>query len=68
MFLDPNGRVASWNPSAERIEGYRAEEIIGHPFTRFYTAEDVAAGVPEHNLAQAAAEERKRTGSYASPA
>ena len=56
MFLQPDGRVASWNPSAEHIHSYRTEEIIGQPFTKFYTPEDVAAGVPEQNLAQATAE------------
>ena len=56
IFLEPDGRVASWNPGAERMKGYRADEIIGQPFARFYTADDVAAAVPEHNLAQAAAE------------
>jgi PAS domain S-box-containing protein len=56
VFLEPDGRVASWNPGAERMKGYRAEEIIGQSFARFYTAEDVASGAPAHNLAQAAAE------------
>jgi PAS domain S-box-containing protein len=56
VFLEPDGRVASWNPGAERMEGYRAEEIIGQPVARFYTAEDVASGAPAHNLAQSAAE------------
>jgi PAS domain S-box-containing protein len=56
MFLEPDGRIASWNPGAERMKGYRAEEIIGQPVARFYTAEDTASGVPAHNLAQAAAE------------
>ena len=56
VFLESDGRVASWNPGAERMEGYRAEEIIGQSVARFYTAEDVASGAPAHNLALAAAE------------
>lgn len=54
--LDPQGRVASWNPGAERLKGYRAEEIVGEHFSRFYTAEDLSAGKPERELAVAAAE------------
>ena len=36
-MLDPEGRIVSWNPGAERIKGYRADEIIGEHFSRFYT-------------------------------
>jgi PAS domain S-box-containing protein len=52
-MLDPEGRVVSWNPGAERIKGYTAEEIIGEHFSRFYTDEDRAAGVPREALKQA---------------
>jgi PAS domain S-box-containing protein len=54
-MLDPAGRVASWNPGAERIKQYRAEEIVGQHFSRFYPDEDVRAGKPEHELRVAAA-------------
>jgi PAS domain S-box-containing protein len=54
-MLDPNGIVASWNSGAQRIKGYREDEIVGQHFSRFYTAEDRAAGVPERALSQAAA-------------
>ena len=53
-MLDPAGRVVSWNPGAERIKGYTAEEIIGEHFSRFYTDEDRAAGVPKQALEMAA--------------
>jgi PAS domain S-box-containing protein len=53
-MLDPTGRVMSWNPGAERIKGYGAEEIIGEHFSRFYTEEDRAAGVPWEALRIAA--------------
>ena len=53
-MLDPEGRVVSWNPGAERIKGYRAEEITGRHFSRFYTDEDRAAGLPEKALRTAA--------------
>src|SRR5207237_8237143 len=35
-LLDPEGGVVSWNRGAERIKGYRADEIIGPDFSRFY--------------------------------
>ena len=43
-MLDPSGRVATWNAGAERIKGYKADEIIGKHFSIFYPPEDVAAG------------------------
>jgi len=53
-MLDPTGRVVSWNPGAERIKGYTAEEIIGQHFSRFYTEEDRADGIPAKALKTAA--------------
>jgi PAS domain S-box-containing protein len=50
FLLDSDGRVTTWNTGAERIKGYRADEIIGSHFSRFYTPEDLAAGVPERAL------------------
>jgi PAS domain S-box-containing protein len=52
--IDPNGVVVSWNPGAERIKGYKAWEIIGKHFSRFYTEEDRQAGLPEAALRTAA--------------
>ena len=54
--LDAHGIVSSWNPGAERIKGYRGHEIVGQHFSRFYTAEDQAAGVPVRALETAARE------------
>ncbi len=55
FMLDAGGRVATWNVGAERIKGYRAEEIVGQHFSRFYPPEDVQAGKPELELRSAAA-------------
>ena len=52
-MLDPTGVVSSWNIGAERLKGYRPEEIIGQHFSRFYTEEDREAGVPEQVLQMA---------------
>src|SRR5205809_5833916 len=53
-LLDASGNVVTWNTGAEKIKGYKADEIIGKNFACFYTAEDVAAGKPEANLREAA--------------
>jgi PAS domain S-box-containing protein len=50
FHLDRNGMVSTWNAGAERIKGYKPSEIIGSHFSRFYTEEDRAAGVPERAL------------------
>ncbi|MGG7579282.1 PAS domain S-box protein [Rhizobium sp. Nf11,1] len=57
-MLDPEGNVSSWNFGAERIKGYRPDEIIGRHFSTFYTPEDRAAGLPEKALRVARAEGR----------
>ncbi len=58
LMLDPEGRVASWNEGAERIQGYEAEEILGRHFSVFYTEEDVEEGLPEKELRIAATKGR----------
>lgn len=58
FMLAPDGTVASWNVGAERLKGYRAEEILGQSFSRFYPEEDVRAGKPKRELEAAAAEGR----------
>src|SRR3984957_5784860 len=54
FMLDVEGRVASWNPGAERIKGYTAAEIIGQHFSCLYTEEKRAAGMPDKVLRIAA--------------
>lgn len=56
FMLDPSGRVVSWNSGAERIKGYRADEIIGQSFSRFYPEADIQRGRPQRLLEIAAAE------------
>jgi PAS domain S-box-containing protein len=58
LMLDPHGRVTNWSPSAERIKGYKAEEIIGQNWSRFFPSEDIQAGKPERELEKALAESR----------
>jgi len=56
--LDGAGRVSTWNAGAERIKGYRAEEIVGRHFSVFYPPEAVDAGRPARLLALAARDGR----------
>jgi PAS domain S-box-containing protein len=57
-LLDPTGRVGTWNVGAERIKGYRPEEIIGQHFSVFFTEEDRGKGEPERALETAARDGR----------
>jgi PAS domain S-box-containing protein len=59
FVMDPNGVIQTWNPGAERMQGYRPEEIIGQHFSRFYTDEDIARDHPMEELRIAA-----KTGRY----
>ena len=55
-MLDTDGHVSSWNSGARRFKGYEAPEILGQHFSRFYTPEDQASGLPARALATALAE------------
>jgi PAS domain S-box-containing protein len=55
-MLDPRGHVSSWNSGAQQIKGYAAEEVLGQHFSRFYTEEDRADGLPARALKKAATE------------
>jgi PAS domain S-box-containing protein len=55
-MLDAEGIVSSWNPGARRFKGYEPKEILGQHFSRFYTDEDRASGLPERALKTAATE------------
>ena len=50
FMLDPEGHVSTWNTGAERINGYKAAEIIGRHFSCFYPEEDIRAGKPGYEL------------------
>lgn len=53
IMLDSEGKVVTWNEGAERIEGYKAEEIVGHSAELFYLPKDVKAGIFSNILEQA---------------
>ncbi|MCC2643366.1 MAG: hypothetical protein K0S45_3779, partial [Nitrospira sp.] len=54
FIMDPDGIVQTWNPGAEMMKGYRAEEIVGQSFSRFYLPSDIQTGKPRMLLSQAA--------------
>jgi PAS domain S-box-containing protein len=58
FLLDSQGHIASWNEGAERIKGYRADEIIGSHFSVFYPPESIARRWPEYELKIAGEEGR----------
>ncbi len=56
--LDAHGHVNSWNVGAERLKGYKADEILGRHFSAFYPPEDIADGKPQRELSIAIQEGR----------
>lgn len=58
FLLDTGGRILNWNVGAERLKGYRPEEIIGQHFSRFYPEEDILNGKPAEELEEALAKGR----------
>lgn len=58
FMIDPQGRIVSWNAGAERIKGYRADEIIGRNFSCFFSREDIERGRPQEILRMTAASGR----------
>lgn len=53
LYLSEQGIVENWNKGAEKIKGYRADEIIGKSFATFYTEDDRKIGLPLQLLSQA---------------
>ena len=53
IMLDNEGFVSSWNVGAERIQGYRASEVLGKHVSHFYPSEDILANKPWQHLAVA---------------
>ena len=54
FVMNPDGIVKTWNPGAEIMKGYRADEIVGQSFSRFYLSSDIEAGKPHMLLSHAA--------------
>ena len=58
FMLDTQGHILTWNSGAQRIKGYRADEILGQHFSRFYPPEALQRDLPETELRVATAEGR----------
>jgi PAS domain S-box-containing protein len=58
FMIDPQGQIVSWNAGAERIKGYKADEIIGRNFSCFFPPEDIERGRPKEILHMTAASGR----------
>src|ERR1700726_4268987 len=58
FMIDPQGQVISWNAGAERIKGYKADEIIGRNFSCFFSPGDIERGRPQEVLRLTAASGR----------
>jgi PAS domain S-box-containing protein len=60
ILMDVDGTILSWNAGAEKIKGYKAEEIIGQNFRIFYLPKDREAGLPEQLIELAKKEGRAK--------
>jgi PAS domain S-box-containing protein len=58
ILMSPEGIIENWNRGAEKIKGYKAEEIVGKHFSIFYTPEDLQLQLPQQLLLSAAEEGR----------
>ncbi len=58
FMVSPDGQVASWSPGAEKLQGYREEEVMGASLSRFFPPEEVENGTPERLIQEAVAEGR----------
>ena len=58
ILIDIDGTILSWNSGAEKIKGYKEEEIIGQNFRMFYMPQDRQARLPEQLIEQATKEGR----------
>lgn len=54
LLIDSDGNIKNWNTGAERIKGYKQEEIINKNFRIFYTQKDLDDGLPDRLLYEAA--------------
>jgi PAS domain S-box-containing protein len=64
IMLDKTGDVMTWSPAAERMKGYRADEVIGKHFSVFNTPEDIACGKTERELVTAERDGRSEDESW----
>ena len=54
LLVDVGGSILWANPGATWILAATTQEIVGGPVSRFFTPEDIAFGIPEHEINSAA--------------
>lgn len=52
-MVDRDGFIASWSHGAERLKGYRADEVLGKNYSMFFRSEDIKEGLPQWQLSRA---------------
>ncbi|TMI62901.1 MAG: PAS domain S-box protein [Bacteroidetes bacterium] len=60
ILMDADGTILSWNKGAEKIKGYKEDEILGQNFRIFYMPQDRQSGLPEQLIELAKKEGRAR--------
>jgi len=60
ILMDAEGTILTWNKGAEKIKGYKEDEILGQNFRIFYMPQDRQAGLPEQLIELAKKEGRAR--------
>lgn len=53
ILLNKDGYVENWNKGAEKIKGYKTEEIVGKHFSIFYTEENKRENLPARLIKEA---------------
>jgi PAS domain S-box-containing protein len=53
FMLDPGGHIVSWNSGAQKLKGWRRDEVLGHHFSIFYPPDAVSSGWPQEELRRA---------------
>lgn len=56
LILDPSGAVLAINEEAQRAEQWEPDDCLGRSHELFYSAEEIADGLPASDLANAARE------------
>ena len=60
ILLDKDGTVLTWNAGAEKIKGYKEEEILGQNFNMFYLPRDREEQLPQKLIELAKQEGRAK--------
>ena len=51
--VDKEGKILTWSKEAERVNGYKAKDVIGWNYSMFYPEEEAQDGVPKREMQKA---------------